>query len=105
MNLLHGRAALVAIVGLTIGGCGGDEVIDRSGLEKRVQTRLTEDVGSQAPKASCPDELKAKEGATTRCTMDFPNDQRLGITVSVTSAKDGEANLDFAADQKLTKTP
>ena len=39
----------------------------------------------QAPPAKCPKPLKAEVGATTRCTMDFPERKRLGVSVKVTT--------------------
>ena len=99
-------APLLLVSTLALGACGGGEdVIDRAELEKQVQTELTEFAGQKAPKASCPDELVAKAGETTRCHMDFPENKRLGITVKVKSAKDGTAKFDIAADQTLGETP
>jgi hypothetical protein len=67
---------------------------------QEVRTQLTETVGQQAPKASCPNELVAEKGATTRCSMEFPEGE-LGISVEVTSAKDGDAKLAIEADDEV----
>ena len=98
-------APLLLVSTLALGACGGDDVIDRADLEKQVQAKLTEFSGQQAPKASCPDELVAKTGETTRCHMDFPENKRLGITVKVKSAEGGTAKFDIAADEELGQTP
>jgi hypothetical protein len=84
----------------TFAGCGGAGIVDRAEVEQKVRDGLTKSVGQQAPKASCPKDLPAEKGATIRCSMDFP-DGRLGISVTVTSAKDGDAKFDIQADQKL----
>jgi hypothetical protein len=81
-------------------GCGGPGIVDRAQVEQKVRDGLTKSVGEQAPKASCPKDLPAEKGATIRCSMDFP-DGRLGISVKVTSVKDGDAKFDIQADQKL----
>ena len=98
--------ALVLPLALTLGACGGgDDVVDRAELEREVQTKLTQEVGQQAPKATCPDELVAETGKSTRCYMDFPEGKRLGISVKVKSAEGGTAKFDIAADEKLGETP
>src|SRR4051795_9173806 len=93
-----------ALAVLIVAGCG-TATIDSSQVEQQTQKALTKSVGKQAPEAVCPDELKAKKGATTRCHMDFPEGKRLGITVKVSSVDDDKARFDIVADDKLTKTP
>ena len=100
-------AALLLPFAIALGACGGsdDDVVDRAELEQEVQVKLTESVGEQAPKATCPDELVAKAGSETRCYMDFPERKRLGITVKVKSAEEGNAKFDIVADDQLGTTP
>ena len=99
------RTLIAPLAVLALAGCGGADVVSRAEVEKQVQTGLTEGVGQQAPPASCPDELKAEVGATTRCTMDFPEGKRLGITVKVDEVNGDRVEFDIEADQKLTDTP
>lgn len=55
--------------------------LDDVGLEQRLST-LWEQQGDQKPdKVDCPDDLKAKEGTTTRCTLTTGGNQ---VTVKVT---------------------
>ena len=104
--LILRSAPLLLLSTLALGACGaGVEVIERADLEKQVRTKMTEFGGQQAPKASCPDELLAKAGETTRCHMDFPDNKRLGITVKVKSAKDGTAKFEITADETAGETP
>ena len=99
------RLLPVPLVLLFAAGCGGADVVSRTEVEKRTREGLTKSVGQQAPPASCPDELKAEVGATTRCTMDFPEGKRLGITVTIDEVDGDRVHFDIEADQKLTETP
>ena len=98
-------AAVVLPLAMALGACGGEDVVDRAELEREVQTELTKSVGQQAPKATCPDELVAETGETTRCHMDFPEGKRLDITVKVKSAEGGTARFDITADEKPEDIP
>ncbi len=78
--------------------------MSRSEVERQTRAGLEKSVGQKAPPAKCPKALKAEVGATTRCTMDFPEGKRLGISVKVTSVSDDgkRVRFDVEADQKLT---
>ncbi len=96
--------ALVPVVASALAamavGCGGPAVVDRGELENQVQAKLTESVGQEAPKATCPNELKAEKGATTRCSMNF-DDGELGITVTVSSVDGDTTKFAIKADEEL----
>lgn len=92
-------AVLFSIVGAA--GCGGADTISRAEVERQTREGLTRSVGQQAPPAVCPGELKAEVGATTRCTMDFEDDKRLGITVKVTEVDGSDVKFAIEADQAL----
>ena len=94
-----------ALLALAAVGCGGSAAtVSRSDVERQTREGLTKSVGQQAPPAKCPEPLKAEVGASTRCTMDFPERKRLGITVKVTELpKDGDSfGLAIRADEALT---
>ena len=97
-------AVPLASLALVTVGCGGPDNVSRAEVEKQTRAGLEKSVGQQAPPAKCPDALKAEVGATTRCTMDFPEGKRLGISVKVTEVADGgkRVRFDIEADQKLT---
>lgn len=99
--------AVIAVVSVVLAtGCGaGEETVDRGDLEREVQTSLTKTVGQEAPKAVCEDDLEAKVGAKTRCHMDFPENKRLGISVTVKSLDGETARFDVVADDTLGETP
>jgi hypothetical protein len=82
--------------------CGSTDSVNRADLETKVRTELGASVGQAAPKATCPDKLEAKVGATTRCSMTF-TDGRLGITVKVTSVDGDRADFDIQADEQLQR--
>jgi hypothetical protein len=96
------RLPASALLLLTVAGCGGTDVVSRAEVEKQTRAGLTKSVGQQAPPASCPDELKAEVGATTRCTMDFEDNKRLGITVKVSSVDGSDVKFAIQADDELT---
>ena len=95
---------LPAVLVLAVAGCGGPATVSRSEVEKETREGLTKSVGQQAPPAKCPMPLRAVVGATTRCTMDFPENKRLGITVKVTEVDGSNVKFDIEADEKLTET-
>jgi len=50
---------------------------------------------------SCPDDLEAEVGATTRCTLSVGDDgDEYGVTVTVTSVKGDTANFDVEVDEE-----
>ena len=97
-------AVPVASLVLLSVGCGGPDTVSRAEVERQTREGLTKSVGQQAPPAKCPKPLDAKVGATTRCTMDFPESKRLGVSVKVTEVGDDgkRVQLGIEADDALT---
>jgi hypothetical protein len=95
-------------VALTTGlaACGSSATLSKDDVAKKVQAefdKIAQSRGQESfPKVTCPDDLKAEAGATTRCSATGP-DGTLGITVTVKSAKDGNAELAFKADEDVKK--
>ena len=87
---------------LLAAGCGGAAVVERAEVERKTREGLTRGVGQQAPPVSCPDPLKAEVGAKTRCSMDFEDGKRLGITVTIDKVDGDRVNFDIEADQQPT---
>jgi hypothetical protein len=100
--------ALAALVALAVGlsACGGPATLSKEDVAKEAQAQLdavAQENGQESfPKITCPDDLKAEKGATTRCTAATP-DGELGITAEVTDVKDDKAQLHFQADDQITK--
>lgn len=75
-------AALIAATACSASVNIGSSLDDEE-LEQRLSTLLEEQAGQRPDKIDCPDDLKAKEGTTTRCTLTAGGDQ-IGVTVTVT---------------------
>jgi Domain of unknown function (DUF4333) len=90
------RALGVVAVLLALAGCGS-QVAARDVAEAvadAVQPRLGE-----RPDVSCPDDVPAKVGARTRCTLAAEGlDGRYGVTVTVATVEDGHARFDVEVD-------
>jgi hypothetical protein len=101
--------ATVAAAAVLAGGCSsstGDPTVDKDAVAKQAQLqfdRIARQKGvSKFPTIKCPDDLKAKKGAKTRCSAKG-TDGTLGITVTVTSVKDKKAQLHFKGDSALNQ--
>jgi hypothetical protein len=102
--------APVAAASVLFGGCSasssGDPTVDKADVAKQAQlqvARIARERGvRKVPRVKCPDDLKAKAGATTRCSAKG-TDGTLGITVTVTSVKDKKAQLSVQRDSALNQ--
>ena len=72
---------------------GDWDALDRDVLEAQVRSQLTKKNGQQAPPITCPDELDARIGAKTTCTMTGP-EGTYSVTVTVTRVDWGNTVLD-----------
>ena len=101
MRWNRGGLAIAAAAGLLWAGCGGStDSVDRHTLEKEVTTELTRAVGQTPKSVSCPDKLKAKVDATTRCTLTADDGTRFGVTLTVTSVGGGHTKFHIQVDSK-----
>lgn len=83
------------VVGLA--GCGTATVPAKT-VAGSAADALQKQVGTR-PDITCPHDLEAKVGATTRCTLTAEGlDGSYGVTVRVTSVKNGKANFDVQVD-------
>jgi hypothetical protein len=101
--------AIVAAAAVLAAGCSsstGDPTVDKAEVAKQAQLqfdRIARQRGAKNfPRIKCPDDLKAKAGAKTRCSAKG-TDGTLGITVTVTSVKDKKAQLHFKGDAALNQ--
>ncbi|MGZ4658676.1 MAG: DUF4333 domain-containing protein, partial [Blastococcus sp.] len=61
---------------------------------------LQQQIGAR-PTISCPDDVKAEVGATTRCTLTAGGDTtKYGVSIKVTSVKGSDAKFDIKVDQQ-----
>ena len=96
---------LVAAAGFT--GCStSSHTIAKAEVAKQAQVQfdaLARRKGSaHFPKITCPNDLDAKVGATTRCSA-TSSAGTLGITVTVRGVSGNTAHLSFKGDNHLTK--
>jgi hypothetical protein len=106
---MNGIGLSTLAIAMTIGlaACGSSSnTIKKDEVAKRVQGEFDKIAQARGrknfPKITCPDDLEAKKGASTRCSATGP-DGTLGITVTVTELKDGNAHLGFKGDNHITK--
>ena len=92
-----GLAASIAVMV----GCSSGLSVDHKTLAGKVKTVLENKVGQKARSVVCPDDLRGKVGATTRCTLEAMDGGKIGVTVTVTSVKGRDVKFDSVAD----KTP
>ena len=112
----HATDALGDRYGLTVRVTGVDDdkisfrtdpdpgqTVEPDELEPEVTTQLTKLSGGTAPDAvDCPDELAGRVGATTTCVLTAGED-RLEVTVTVTSAQGPQVGFDIqVADEPLS---
>ena len=89
--------ALLPVIAVTTAGCGPSVVPARE-VATAAEQALEKQVGTR-PNISCPHDLEAKVGATTRCTLTADGlDGTYGVTVRVRSVQGGKANFDVTVD-------
>lgn len=92
-------ASTLAIVGvLAVVGCSSQRVVKRGELESGVKSKLEAVAHAKAKSVTCPDTLKAKVNATTRCTLKAMDGSKIGVTVTVTSINGGRVTYTAKAD-------
>ena len=97
-------APLVAVlvgpaVLLGLAGCGASSV-KAADVATAAEDSLEQQVGAR-PDVTCPDDLEAKVGATTRCSLTAEGlDGTYGVTVRVTEVDGGRASFDVQVDSQ-----
>ena len=93
------RAVVVLPVLLLAAGCGAGTVA-KGDVAKAVADQVQSQAGSR-PHVRCPEDLEAKVGATTRCTLTLQGvDGEYGVTATVTKVHDDQANFDIRVDSE-----
>ena len=96
------RAALILVLpvlGAGLVGCGTTTVAAAT-VAQAAEDALQQQVGTR-PDVSCPHDLVAKVGATTRCTLTAEGlDGTYGVTVTVRSVENGKAHFDVKVDDQ-----
>jgi hypothetical protein len=92
------RRAVVVLPVLLLAAACGTPTVTKDDVAKAAEDSLEQQVG-QRPDVSCPKDLEAKVGATTRCTLTADGlDGTYGVTVKVTKVEDDKASFDVQVD-------
>ncbi|GGW69425.1 hypothetical protein GCM10010320_58660 [Streptomyces caelestis] len=67
-----------------------------------VAEKLAATTGKPKPDITCPENLAAKVGTTTRCKLTAKDGSTLGVTVKVTSVEGEQINFDIKADERAS---
>jgi hypothetical protein len=65
-----------------------------------VKSKLEAAANAKAKSVTCPDKLKAKVNATTRCTLEALDGSKIGVTVTVTAVDGDHVTYTAQADQQ-----
>ena len=94
-------ASALAAVAPAACSTGGPATVDAGRVETEISTALTAEVGFPPDEVSCPDDLEAEPGATTRCEVTVDG-ASLGARVEVTSVEGDVAEFDIQVDEEPT---
>jgi hypothetical protein len=89
---------VVLITGCRVGTGSGS--VDRHKVEKEVSDDLTKVVGQRPKAITCPGDLKAVKGTKMRCQLKASDGSKIGLTLTVTSVKDGHVKFHIQVDEK-----
>ncbi|WP_408908010.1 DUF4333 domain-containing protein [Streptomyces albidoflavus] len=89
-------AAVLLAAGCSVNVSSGGSV-GKDEVAKQARTALGEQVGREPDSVTCEDDLKAEKGATVRCEL-TSDGEKLGLTATTTSVKDGKAQIGFKVD-------
>jgi hypothetical protein len=94
------RRALVVLPVLVLAAGCGTGTVSKGDVAKAAEDSLEQQVG-QRPDVACPDDLEAKVGAKTRCTLTADGlDGKYGVTVTVTKVDGDQASFDVQVDSE-----
>ncbi|MEV6063059.1 DUF4333 domain-containing protein [Nocardia asteroides] len=88
-------AALVSL-GFAAAGCSvsiGTDTVDKEKVADQISTQLAAQVGETPDEVTCPEDLKAEQGATITCTL-TEQGATYDVKVTVTSVDDDD-NVKF----------
>ncbi len=97
MSRRLGLLAAIPVLALGPAACGAGS-LTADDVAEGAEDALEDQVGAR-PDISCPEDLEAKVGAETRCTLTAGGDpEEYGVTVIVTSVEGDTANFDVQVD-------
>jgi hypothetical protein len=99
-------------VSVALSGCSASVDVDKptpkmsaEKLAGLLSEKLAATTGQPKPDITCPEDLAAKVGTTTRCKLTGKDGSTLGVNVKVTSVDGDQINFDFQADEKASPAP
>jgi hypothetical protein len=97
------RLRLLAVIPFLLAGlaaCSSTAVLTADTVATSAEDALEEQTGIR-PTISCPEDVEAKVGEKTRCTLTGGDDPtEYGVTVTVTSVEGKNATFDVEVDEK-----
>lgn len=89
-------AGAVALGGLFLAGCSGENAVSQSDVESEAETQLAAQVDGATPDVSCPDDLTAEVDETMQCELTIEGDDTVyPVTITVTSVDGDQANFNI----------
>lgn len=92
-------ALLACALLLPLGIACGTPQLSKSEIETQATNELEKVVGQRPDSFECPDDLDAKVGNTTRCTLGA-GELRYGVTVTITAVDGSTAKFDIKVDDQ-----
>lgn len=95
----------LATVGLFAAGCSGQVSVGetpkvaKQEVQKQVSGQLGKKFGREPERVNCPEDLEAKPGKTTRCTL-TDRGERYGLTVKVNKVQGTKVAFGIKVDDK-----
>ncbi len=89
-------ASIAATVLVTLSACGSSSV-SGADVAEQVSTQLARQIGQAPDDVTCPEDLAAEDGATTRCEL-TDGEQTYGVDVTVSSVEGGTVSFDIEVD-------
>ncbi|MEU0587342.1 DUF4333 domain-containing protein [Streptomyces sp. NPDC006132] len=99
---LSAVAACTLLAGCSVSVDAGKSATPQMSADKLatiVAEKLAATTGKPKPDITCPENLAAKVGTTTRCKLTAKDGSTLGVTVKVTSVEGEQINFDIKADE------
>ena len=89
----------VVLAGLVMLGavaCGSS--VSKEDLQSQVSQQLTAQVGQAPESVTCPDDLDAEVGRSTRCQLRTTDGTTYGVGVTVTKVENSNVSFDIQVD-------
>ena len=94
------QLAIVPVLLIGLSACGGTATLSSDEVATKAEDALEQQVGTR-PDVSCPEDVKAEVGATTRCTLTAGDDPtEYGVSIKVQEVDGNNAKFDIQVDDQ-----